>query len=133
MTRGSLAARRAVAGVLAFAGFAILALRAIDATAPLSISLSLARKFWRAGTPTRLLNTRPFQHDVAFGAALLSCDRLWPLSTDALLVLPTALPDEEAEAKKRKAAWVLAPRRVAVERGPVGPDGFSLRAEMRGP
>lgn len=128
-----MAARRAVAGVLAFAGFAILVVQAIGATAPLSVSLSLARKFWRAGTQTRLLNTRPFQHDLTLGAALLSRDRLLPLSTDVVLVLPTALSDEEAEDKKRKAAWVLAPRRVAVERSPVGPGGFSMRSERREP
>jgi hypothetical protein len=125
-------ARRTGAFLLAMAAMAVLAWRAVDETGPVSASLSLARKFWRATTPTRLLNARPFRYDVPLGAALIGRDRAWPLDADVVLVLPPGVSEGAAEEKRRKAAFVLAPRRVTLERGETGPDGFALRRVARG-
>jgi hypothetical protein len=126
-------ARATIAGLLAFAGFLALFARALQFDAPPSTSLSVARKFWRADTRTRLLNSRLFQRDVELGVALLTRDRTWPLAEAVVLVLPESLAPEEAEEKRRKAAFVLAPRQVFMERGETGPNGFALRLARREP
>jgi hypothetical protein len=122
----SSAFRRTAALLVALAGLALLAARAVESVTPIGASLSVARKFWRAGTPTRLLNARLLRHDPGFGAALIARDRSWPLAVDVVLVLPRAVPDAAAEERRRTAAFVLAPRKVTLERGETGPEGFSL-------
>jgi hypothetical protein len=122
------AIRRAAACVLASAGLLLLAIRAGDAVAPLPVSLSVMGKFWRASSQTRLLNSRLFRRDPELGAALLSRDRFLPLDADVVLTVPRSLPDGEAEEMRRKAAFVLAPRRVALARGETGRRGFALAA-----
>jgi len=118
--------RRTAALLVALAGLLLLAARAVESVAPVGASLSVARKFWRAGTPTRLLNARLLRHDPDFGAALIARDRSWPLAVDVILVLPRTVPDAAAEERRRTAAFVLAPRRVTLGRGETGPEGFSL-------
>jgi hypothetical protein len=124
-------ARGTIAGLLAFAGLLALAARAVELDAPLSASLSVARKFWRADTRTRLLNSRLFRRDADLGVALLSRDRFWPLGDSVVLVLPPSLAPAQAEEERRKAAFVLAPRRVFLERGQTGPEGFALHLERQ--
>jgi hypothetical protein len=126
-------ARAAIAGLLAFAGLLALFVRALEFDAPPSASFSVARKFWRADTRTRLLNSRLFQRDVELGVALLARDRAWPLADAVVLVLPESLAPEAAEEKRRKAAFVLAPREVHLERGETGPNGFQLRLARPAP
>jgi hypothetical protein len=118
--------RRAAAGALVAAALLLLVARAWEAVAPLPVSLSVMRKFWRAGTPTRLLNSRLFRRDTELGAALVSRDRFLPLDADVVLTVPPSLGDGPAEDMRRKAAFVLAPRRVTLARGETGPDGFAL-------
>ena len=122
----SAAFRRTAALVVALAGLLLLAARAVESVAPVGASLSVARKFWRAGTPTRLLNARLLRHDPDFGAALISRDRFLPLDADVILTVPPGLPDGSAEEMRRKAAFVLAPRRVTLVRGEAGREGFAL-------
>lgn len=118
--------RRAAAGVLAAAAFLLLGTRAWESVAPLPVSLSIMRKFWRAGPTTRLLNSRLFRRDPELGAALVARDRFLPLNADVVLTVPPGLADGAAEEMRRKAAFVLAPRRVTLARGMTGPDGFAL-------
>jgi hypothetical protein len=118
--------RRAAAGTLAFSCLLVLAVRAWESVAPLPVSISVMRKFWRAGTTTRLLNSRLFRHEPELGAALVSRDRFLPLDADVVLTVPPGLPDGPAEEMRRKAAFVLAPRRVTLARGATGRDGFAL-------
>ncbi len=118
--------RRAAALLVASAALVVLAARAIDSATPLNASLSVAKKFWRAGSTTRLLNSRPFRRDPELGAALLSRDRLLPLGADVVLTVPASLPEDAAEEMRRKAAFVLAPRRVTLARGETRPQGFAL-------
>jgi len=118
--------RRAAAGTLAAAVLLLLAARAWESVAPLPASLSVMRKFWRAGTTTRLLNSRLFRRDTELGAALVSRDRFLPLGADVVLTVPPGLGDGAAEEMRRKAAFVLAPRRVTLARGETGPDGFAF-------
>jgi hypothetical protein len=122
----SAAFRRTVALLVALAGLVFLAVPAVESVAPVGASLSVARKFWRADTPTRLLNARLLRHDPDFGAALIGRDRSWPLAVNVVLVLPRTVPEAAAEEKRRTAAFVLAPRRVTLARGDTGPEGFSL-------
>jgi hypothetical protein len=125
--------RRTGAALLAGVAFAILAWRAADETSPIPASFSVMRKFWRAGSQTRLLNSRLFRHDPGFGAALVSRDRFLPLDADVVLTVPPGLPDGSAEEARRKAAFVLAPRRVTLARGGTGRDGFALSAASAAP
>jgi hypothetical protein len=118
--------RRAAAGVLAAASLLLLGVKAWEAVAPLPVSLSVMRKFWRAGSTTRLLNSRLFRRDPELGAALVSRDRFLPLAADVVLTVPPRLSDGAAEEMRRKAAFVLAPRRVTLARGETGRDGFAL-------
>jgi hypothetical protein len=122
----SAAFRRTAALLVAFAGLVVLAVRAVESVTPVGASLSVARKFWRAGTPTRLLNARLLRHDPDFGAALIARDRSWPLAVDVVVVLPRGVTEASAEERRRTAAFVLAPRRVTLARGETGPEGFSL-------
>jgi hypothetical protein len=126
------ALRRASAGVLAAVLLAVLAARAWEAVSPLPVSLSVMQKFWRASTPTRLLNSRAFRRDTELGAALVGRDRALPLSADVVLTVPPELPPGAAEEMRRKAAFVLAPRRVTLARGATGRDGFALAAAPAG-
>ena len=127
------AVRRVAAALLASAAFLLLGWRAWESVAPLPVSLSVMRKFWRAGSPTRLLNSRLFRRDPALGAALVSRDRFLPLDADVVLTLPPGLPDATAEEMRRKAAFVLAPRRVTLARGETGVGGFALAAAPAAP
>ena len=122
--------RRTAALLVSLAALALLAARAVESVAPVGTSLSVARKFWRAGSPTRLLNSRLFRRDPELGAALVARDRSLPLDADVVLTVPPSLPDAPAEEMRRKAAFVLAPRRVTLARGETGREGFAL---ARGP
>jgi hypothetical protein len=123
--------RRAAALVVTLAALALLGARAVESIAPLGASLSVARKFWRAGPPTRLLNSRLFRRDPELGAALVSLDRLLPLDADVVLTVPPPLPEGAAEEMRRKAAFVLAPRLVTLARGETGREGFALAPALR--
>ena len=120
--------RRGAAVLLAAACLAVLAARAWQAVAPLPLSLSVMRKFWRASTPTRLLNSRLFRRDTELGVALIGRDRALPLAADVVLTVPPELPPAAAEEMRRKAAFVLAPRRVTLARGETGREGFAVTA-----
>jgi hypothetical protein len=122
------AVRRAAASLLALAVLSALALGAVESVAPVRVSFSVMKKFWRASGPTRLLNSRLFRREPELGAALLARDRFLPLGADVVLTVPPALPDAAAEDMRRKAAFVLAPRRVVLVRGETGKDGFALAA-----
>ena len=126
------AVRRAAAAVVASAALLVLAVRAWQDVAPLPVSLAVMRKFWRASTPTRLLNSRLFRNDPELGGALLGRDRFLPVGADVVLTVPPDLPDARAEEMRRKAAFVLAPRRVVLARGAAGPGGFTLAAAPAG-
>jgi len=123
--------RRAAALSVAAAALVFLAARAVESVAPLGASLSVARKFWSAGSQGRLLNSRLFRYDPELGAALIARDRSLPLGADAVLTVPPSLPDGAAEEMRRKAAFVLAPRRVTLARGETGRDGFALAPAPR--
>ena len=118
--------RRTAAALLAAAVLLVLAWRAWEAVTPLDVSFSVAGKFWRASTQGRLLNSRLFRREPNFGVALLGRDRSLPLGADVVLTVPPALPDLAAEEMRRKAAFVLAPRRVTLARGETGREGFAL-------
>jgi hypothetical protein len=120
--------RRRVAALLAAAVLLLLGWRAWESVEPLPASLSVMRKFWRAGSPTRLLNSRLFRRDPELGVALVSRDRTLPLDADVLLTVPPDLADGPAEEMRRKAAFVLAPRRVTLAHGETGEGGFTLAA-----
>jgi hypothetical protein len=122
--------RRVAALLVALAALALLAAHAVESVAPLGASLSVAKRFWRAGSQTRLLNSRLFRRDPELGAALVTRDRTLPLAADVLTV-PPSLPEGPAEEMRRKAAFVLAPRRVTLARGETGREGFALAPAPR--
>lgn len=123
--------RSAAALLVALASLALLASRAVESVVPVGASISVAKKFWRAGSPTRLLNSRLFRRDPELGAALVLRDRFLPLDADVILTVPPSLPEGAAEEMRRKAAFVLAPRRVTLARGETGREGFALAPAPR--
>ncbi len=120
--------RRAAAVFAASALLLVLAWEAWDSVAPLPASLSVMRKFWRAGSATRILNSRLFRRSPELGIALVQRGPLLPPGADVVLTVPPGLPDAEAEEMRRKTAFMLAPRRVTLARGVTGHDGFLLAA-----
>lgn len=133
MTEMTPGIRRLAAAVVASAALVVLGVRAWESVAPLPASLSVMRKFWRAGPQTRLLNSRLFRRDPELCAALIARDRFLPLDADVVLTVPPGLPDAPAEEMRRKAAFVLAPRRVTLARGKTGREGFALAAAQDAP
>ena len=127
----SLSVRRAAALLVALAALALLAASAVESVTPLGASLSVAKRFWRAGSQTRLLNSRLFRRDPDLGAVLVTRDRFLPLDADVVLTVPPSLPEDAAEEMRRKAAFVLAPRRVTLARGETGREGFALAPAPR--
>lgn len=127
------ALRRAAAVFAAAAVLLVLAGEAWDSVAPLPATLSVMRKFWRAGPTTRILNSRLFRRSPELGIALVQRGRLLPSSADVVLTVPPGLPDVEAEEMRRKTAFLLAPRRVALARGVTGREGFLLAAAPPAP
>ena len=118
--------RRAAALSVAFAGLALLASWAVESIVPVGASISVAKKFWRADSPSRLLNSRLFRRDPEFGAALVSRDRFLSLDADVILTVPPSLSEGAAEEMRRSAAFVLAPRWVTLARGKTNREGFAL-------
>jgi hypothetical protein len=125
--------RRAAAALLATAALLLLGIRAWESVEPLAASLSVMGKFWRAGTSTRLLNSRLFRREPDLGSALIARDRRLPLDADVVLTVPPLLPAAAAEEMRRKAAFVLAPRRVTLARGETGRAGFALSSSPAPP
>jgi hypothetical protein len=119
-------ARRLLAGGLAAAGLLTLLVRA-QPELPLSLSFSVAGKFWRAGYRSRLLNAPFFRGDAEFAAEVLTADTRWPLDVDVVLTLPPQMPAVETENRRRAAGLVLAPRRVVLERAEIPDARFRLR------
>ncbi len=119
-------ARKLLAAGLAAAGLLALLLRA-QPDAPLSVSFSLAGKFWRAGYRSRLLNAPYFRGDTEFAVTVAAADARWPLGVDVLLTLPPAVSDDGAETRRRVAGLVLAPRRVVLERAEIPDARFRFR------
>lgn len=92
---------------------------------PLAASLSAARRFWTSNSTTRLLNSALFREQRDFGLRLLEIDRDWPRDRDVQLVVPEAIPRPRMEEQRRRAAYLLAPRRVVLTIRP-GEDGSPL-------
>lgn len=124
-------ARRLAAGALVGSAFLALLLAARP-DAPLSVSLSLGRKFWRAPERSRLLNAPFLREDPEFAFAVTAADARWPLEVDVVLTLPPAIAGETAEKQRRAAALVLSPRRVLLERTDPAEGRFGLRPLPRG-
>ena len=124
-----LRARRLVAMLLSVAGISALVLGAALPDLPLSDSIGMARRFWRAGPRGRLLNAPGIARDAAFAADALRAAASWPAYEDVLLFAGPDVPPELREWLRRKAAYVLAPRRVRVE--PSGAPGIRLTRARR--
>lgn len=83
---------------------------------PVGASLAVMRRFWSADPKTRLYNSVLFAADRELGVALLRADEALPREKDAMLCVPR--PSEDV---RRKAAFVLAPRRVHLAGGCAAP------------
>jgi hypothetical protein len=90
------------------------------------VSLSLLRKFWGANDRTRRMNSPVLRNEQAFGRALIDGDETWSLRQDVRLCLPSNVSPTDAEQLRRKAAFVLAPRFVRLDRGCSATDPFRL-------
>jgi hypothetical protein len=114
--------RQALAAVLSTLLLGGLAVKALQPDVPVSASLSLARKHWSSNRTTRVLNSPLFVRDRDFGLTLLEADRRIPLEKDAVLYVPPGTDAQEAEMRRRKAAFILSPRRVMLVVRPL-PEG----------
>ena len=112
-----LRARRLLTALLAGAGVAALLLGASRRDLPAADSLALAGRFWRAGPRGRLLNAPGIARDAAFAADALRAAAAWPADADAVLAVGPLVPPDVRERLRRKAAYLLAPRRVFVRPG----------------
>ena len=64
--------------------------------------------------------------DRAFGLALVELDAALPLACDVRFCLPATFSPTSAEQRRRKAAFILAPRLVSLELGCSGGAPFRL-------
>ena len=127
-----LRARRLLAVLLVGAGLAALLADAVTQDLPLADSVAMAGRFWRAGPRGRLLNSPGLARDAAFAAEALRAAAAWPLDSDAVLSVGPHVPPDVRERLRRKAAYLLAPRRVLVGPGR-GSEVVLVRAKARGP
>ena len=112
-----LRARRLLAAVLAGAGLLALLADAVTQDLPFSDSLAMAGRFWRAGPRGRLLNAPGLARDALFAADAIRTASAWPADVDAILSVGPLVPPDVRERLRRRAAYVLAPRRVRLEAG----------------
>ena len=112
-----LRARRLLAALLAGAGVAALLPGASHQDLSAADSIALAGRFWRAGPRGRLLNAPGIARDAAFAADALRAAAAWPADIDAVLAVGPLVPPDVRELLRRKAAYILAPRRVLVRPG----------------
>ena len=112
-----LRARRLLAAVLAGAGLLALLAGALTQDLPFVDSLAMSGRFWRAGPRGRLLNAPGLARDALFAADALRAATAWPLEADAVLAVGPLVPADVRERLRRKAAYVLAPRRVVLVSG----------------
>lgn len=85
----------------------------------------MARRFWGAGPRGRLLNAPGLGRDLAFSASAVRAAEAWPASVDARLSVGPLVPADVRERLRRKAAYILAPRRVVLVAG----DGAEISLE----
>lgn len=110
-------ARRILAALLAGAGLLALLADAVTQDLPAADSLALVRRFWRAGPRGRLLNAPGLARDALFAADAVRAAAAWPADADAVLAIGPLVPPDVRERLRRRAAYVLAPRRVLLEPG----------------
>lgn len=122
--------RRLASALLAGAGVVALAVDAVRQDLPLPDSLVMAGRFWRAGPTGRLLNAPGIARDAPFAAEALRAAASWPLDEDVVLSAGRGIPPERLERLRRKAAYILAPRRVRLE--PCAGSDLRLRREGTG-
>lgn len=77
----------------------------------------MAKRFRDAGPRGRLLNAPGFARDAGFCATALRAAEAWPATVDAQLTVGPLVPSEVRERLRRKAAYILAPRRVVLAAG----------------
>lgn len=109
--------RRFLAAALVGTGLATLLAGAARQDLSLADSLAMTGRFWRAGLRGRLLNAPGFARDAAFAVDALRVAAAWPLDADVVLSVGPLVPPDVRERLRRKAAYLLAPRRVLVEAG----------------
>ncbi len=109
--------RRLLAALLAGAGFAALLADAATQEIPLGDSFAMAGRFWNAGPRGRLLNAPGLARDADFAAEALRASAAWPVETDVVLRIGPRIPADVRERLRRKAAYLLAPRRVLLVPG----------------
>jgi hypothetical protein len=113
----SIRARRLLAALLAGAGLLALLADAATPDLPWADSIAMARRFWQAGPRGRLLNAPGIARDAPFVADALRAASAWPLEADVILSVGPLVPSDVRERLRRRAAYVLAPRRVHLAPG----------------
>jgi hypothetical protein len=112
-----LRARRLLSALLAGTGLVALLAVAARQDLPAADSIAMAGRFWRAGPRGRLLNAPGLVRDAAFAADALRAAATWPVDSDAVLSVGPLVAPDVRERLRRKAAYLLAPRRVLVQAG----------------
>jgi hypothetical protein len=64
--------------------------------------------------PERIARSPYFGQDPAFARSLLGADEAWPRNRDVVLEVGPGAPPDWAEDVRRRAAYLLAPRRVRI-------------------
>ena len=77
----------------------------------------MAKRFWGAGPRGRLLNAPGIARDAGFSATAFRAAEAWPSRVDARLSVGPLVPADVRERLRRRAAYLLAPRRVVLAPG----------------
>ena len=107
-----LRARRLLAAVLIGTGMLTLLAGAAAQEPPFPDAPAMAGRGGAAGRGGRLLNAPGLARDAAFAADAMRIASAWPLDADAVLSVGPLVPADVRERLRRKASYVLAPRRV---------------------
>ena len=110
-------ARRLLAAALTWAGLLTLLAGALTQDLPFADSLAMAGRFWRAGPRGRLLNAPGLARDGRILETALRASAEWPADEDVVLTVGDLVPPDVRERLRRRVAYVLAPRRVFLDRG----------------
>jgi hypothetical protein len=97
---------------LGIAGVLGLFVQALGNALPWAVLKRRIAFFAASDRPARIAKSVYFRQDESFALSLLSADQTWPRSVDVVVEVGPGVQTDWAEDVRRRAAYLLAPRRV---------------------